>query len=107
MEDEEKGEAKPVEEETISEIKRGNEFSKEKVRPSLGDGIFYCSWVACPAGILMTPQFIYIFYFKFQKYILIHVFIGNTDLFLHFLHFIKVIKFSGIYVQFHRHQLSR
>jgi hypothetical protein len=42
MEDEEKGEAKPVEE-TISEIKRGNEFSNEKVRPSLGDGIFYLS----------------------------------------------------------------
>jgi hypothetical protein len=52
MEDEEKGEAKPVEE-TISEIKRGNEFSNEKVRPSLGDGIFYFSWIACPAGILV------------------------------------------------------
>ena len=67
MEDEEKGEAKHVEEETISEIKRGNEFSKEKVRPSLGDGIFYCSWVACPAGILMTPQFIYIFISNFRN----------------------------------------
>jgi hypothetical protein len=106
MGDEEKGEAKHVEE-TISEIKRGNEFSKEKVRPSLVDGIFYFSWIACPAGILMTPQFIYTFNFKFQKYLLIHVFIRNIDLLLHFLYFIKVIKFSGIYVQFHRHQLSR
>jgi len=66
MEDEEKGEAKHVEE-TISEIKRGNEFSKEKVRPSLGDGIFYFSWVACPTGILMTPQFIYTFLFQISE----------------------------------------
>ena len=84
MEDEEKGEAKPVEE-TISEIKRGNEFSNEKVRPSLGDGIFYFSWVACPAGILMTPTIhihflisnfrnIYLFMFSLEIQIFYYIF---------------------------------
>jgi hypothetical protein len=77
MEDEEKGEAKHVEE-TISEIKRGNEFSNEKVRPSLGDGIFYFSWVACPAGILMTTLILLVLEFKIKLSLGVGVMVFNA-----------------------------